>query len=351
MRSDLAPTVQTQRTGWCGRDIPLDHVSHTRCTPERTTPTALLVCPCDCHAQPTEAPVDTTTPAPTDGATIPPYIVEPTVIPDLDDADYHGHKTSLSASGAKLLAPPTCCPAKYRWRLDNREFKDSYDFGHVAHRLILGKGQDIEVLPYDSFQPKAPREARDDARAAGRSPILAKDHAKAVTLAGAVRGHDIAGPLFADGEAELSLFWPDPRVDGVTRRARLDWLTPAAPGRRRFIVDLKTARSSEPDAFGRAAADYGYAISAAQYVDGAIACGLADDPAYLLVVVEKDEPHVVSVFQVDDDLLQLGRALLREATRVYAECTATDTWPGYLRDVAPLELPGYYINKIEDFVS
>lgn len=274
-------------------------------------------------------------------------ITKPTVVRDMPEADYHGHEGSLSASGAKLLAPPAPCPAKYRWRRDNPIHKDEFDFGHVAHRLVLGKGAEVEVLPYENYKSTAAREARDDARAAGKAPITAPDYARAGELADAVKADPIAGALFSAGEAEVSLFWPDDET-GVVRRARFDWLTPQVEGRRRFIVDLKTARSAEPDAFGKSAADFGYAISAAQYVDGSRACGLADDPAFLLVVVEKEPPYVVSVFQVDDDLLDLGRALMRSALRTYAECTATDTWPGYLRDVAPLELPGYYLHRIEE---
>ncbi len=278
-------------------------------------------------------------------------ITEPTVIADLPERDYHGHPGSLSASGAKWLAPPAPCPAKYVWHRDNPVHKDVFDFGHVAHRLVLGKGADIAVVDAEDWRAKAAREAKEEARAAGRVPILARDHAKAEALAASVLSDPVAGPLFAAGDAEVSLFWPDDRRPDVTRRARFDWLTPTVEGRRRFIVDLKTARSSEPDQFGKAAADYGYAISAAQYVDGAIACGLDVDPVFLLVVVEKDEPHVVTTFQVDDDLLQLGRSLMRSAIDLFAECTANDHWPGYRSDVTPLALPPYFHNRVEEALT
>lgn len=274
-------------------------------------------------------------------------IAEPTVIWDMPEPEYHGHEGSLSASGAKLLAPPAPCPAKFKWQRDNPVFKDAFDFGSGAHRLVLGKGADIEVIPFDNWQTKAAKEAKADARAAGKIPLLTKDYATAQEVAAAVKADPIAGSLFSAGDAEVSLFWPDPET-GIIRRARFDWLTPQAEGRRRFIVDLKTARTAEPDGFGKSAADFGYAISAANYVDGAIACGLADDPAFLLAVVEKEPPYVVTTFQVDDDLLELGRVLMRKAIRLYAECMERDEWPGYSADVVPLELPGYFIHRIEE---
>ena len=280
-------------------------------------------------------------------------ITEPTVIYDMPDAEYHAHEGSLSASGAKLLAPPAPCPAKFVWQRDNPVFKDAFDFGHVAHRIVLGKGSGFEILhddkgkPFRNFNTNASKDARDAARADGLVPILAHDYERAAEAAAAVKADPIIGPAFEAGDAEVSLFWPDPET-GVIRRARYDWLTPQVEGRRRLIVDLKTARSAEPNAFGRAAADFGYAISAANYVDGAIACGLSDDPAFLLAVVEQQQPYVVSTFQVDDDLLQLGRALMRSAIKTFAKCTESGVWPGYLTDVAPLELPGYYIHRIEE---
>lgn len=286
---------------------------------------------------------------------IPKTITKPTVIYDLPDADYHAHKGSLSASGAKWLAPPDACPAKHRWHADNQTHKATFDFGHAAHRIVLDKGADIEVLinedgdPFDSFRTKASQQASDAAREAGRVPMLEAEHARAKKVAAAVMLDPLIGHVFTPGtgDAEVSLFWPDPET-GVIRRARLDWLTKPVDGRRRLIVDLKTAKSAEPNAFSKSAADYGYAISAANYVDGVIACGLADDPAYLLAVVEKDPPYVVSPFQIGDDLLQLGRALMRKAIRLYADCTEAGHWPGYLTDIEPLALPGYYLHRIEE---
>nr|WP_246390191.1 PD-(D/E)XK nuclease-like domain-containing protein [Nocardioides soli] len=275
----------------------------------------------------------------------------------MPEDEYHAHEGSLSASGAKLLAPPAPCPAKFKHQQEKgRPDKPEFDFGHAAHRILLGKGNDIEVLvgrdgePFTSMRTGASKEAAKAARAAGRVPMLATEYERAEAVAKSVREDPIIGPAFTAGDAEVSLFWPDAET-GVIRRARFDWITPEVAGRRRIIVDLKTARTAEPYAFGRSAADLGYAISAANYVDGAIACGLADDPVFLLAVVEKTEPYVVTTFQADDDLLELGRALMRKAIHLYAECTRRDQWPGYVTDVARLELPGYYIQRIEDLIA
>jgi hypothetical protein len=277
-------------------------------------------------------------------------ITEPTVIHDMPEDDYHSHPTSLSASGAKWLAPPNACPAKFVWHRDNPVQKDVYDFGHVVHRMVLGKGADFEVIPYDSRRSKAAQELDAELRAEGKVPVTPAEFEHAQAVAAAVEGDPLAGPLFTGGDAEVSLFWPDPDT-GVTRRARLDYFRPGGGDRRAIIADLKTARSSDPYVFGKSAADFGYAISAANYVDGVIACGLADDPAFLFAVVEKEPPYVITTLQADDDVIQLGRALMRKALALYKQCTDSGQWPGYSSAIEPLNLPGYFIQRIEEIVA
>ena len=89
-------------------------------------------------------------------------------IHDVPESDYHGDRRSLSVSGAKVLLD---CPARYKWQQDNPVHKDAYDFGHVAHELILGKGAGYRVLDFDSWRSKDAREAKDQAHADGVAPI------------------------------------------------------------------------------------------------------------------------------------------------------------------------------------
>jgi hypothetical protein len=49
---------------------------------------------------------------------------------------------SLSSSGAKLLLPPSC-PAIYQWARTHPTYSDAFDFGHAAHKKVLGAGAEI----------------------------------------------------------------------------------------------------------------------------------------------------------------------------------------------------------------
>jgi len=268
---------------------------------------------------------------------------------DLPEVDYHGQRDSLSVSGAKKLLPPSC-PAKFKASLEGgEEHKATFDFGKVAHALVLGKGADFEVAPYEDWRSKAARDFRDDAYADGRAPILATDHAKAQALAASVAAHPLAGALFSGGEAEVSAAWIDPAT-GVHCRARFDYLPEKVKGKRLLIPDLKTALSAQPGEFGRSAGRFLYAMQDQWYTEAAIALGLDDDPAFLFVTVEKDPPYIVTVGQLREEDKKLGRALNDKARRIYAECTATDTWPAYTQpdEIAEIALPVWHHNDYEE---
>jgi len=56
-------------------------------------------------------------------------------------------------------------------------------------------------------------------RKAGATPLLAKDYLTALDVAKAVKRRPIAGRLFVDGEAEVSLYADDPDT-GIPLRGR-----------------------------------------------------------------------------------------------------------------------------------
>ncbi len=256
---------------------------------------------------------------------------QPAVVEGMPSDEYHS-SPALSSSGAKLLLPPSC-PAKYRWVRDHSQKpKREFDFGHAAHGEVLGIGDPIEVVDADNWKTKAAQNQAKAARAAGVVPLLAKEWQTVLDMAAAIRAHPIAGPLFAPGtgRAELSLFWHDPEFD-VQRRARLDWLRPAAPGKRAILVDYKTAASAEPGECEHNMHKLGYYRPLPWYLDGISACDLDGgmEPAALIIWQEKTPPYLITPTVPDADALSKGRDLNRKALDVFARCTAAGVWPGY----------------------
>jgi PDDEXK-like domain of unknown function (DUF3799) len=253
----------------------------------------------------------------------------PPGVHDIPEADYFADP-ALSCSGAKLLLPPSC-PAKFKWRQDHPEpYKRAWEYGTAAHRLVLGQGADYVILDYDNYRTGNAQQARDEARAAGAAPVLAREHQQILAMADAIRLHPLAGPLLDPswgGKPEQSLFWLDAET-GVPRRARADWLP--APGHGRYVLaDYKTAASADAESFARAAFNYGYVQQHPWYCDGIRALGIDDDPAFLFVVQEKDAPYLVNIVELEPDARMLGAARNRRALEIFRDCTDSGLWPGY----------------------
>lgn len=272
--------------------------------------------------------------------------------PGVDEASYHSDPTSLSVSGAKLLLPPSC-PAKFRWRMDNPQPpKRVFDFGHLAHRLILGEGAKFAVLDpavhglkKDGTIADSPRAtagwkaAETEARANGLIPVSVEDWQTAQAMADKVAAHPVAGPLFTEGQAELSLYHRDPET-GIRLRGRLDLLRTDGE-----IVDYKTSTTSDPAQLERLFHKYGYHMQAAWYMDLAVALGLSDRGRFLFVAQEKEPPYLVTVAEYDDEALAEGRRLNREAINLYAELVKSGQWPGYSDDTATIGLPVWALEQ------
>src|SRR3954453_17948671 len=173
-------------------------------------------------------------------------ITEPGVYA-IPDAAYHADPTnegSLSCSGAKRLLPPSC-PALFKYEQENgRPDKRTFDFGHAAHKLVLGVGPDLVVIPGERWDTKDRKAQVTAARAAGQVPLKGAEMAQVEAMAAALREHPIASRLLVDGGGtpESSLFWRDEPTK-VMRRARLDMLPPSTSGRM-IVPDYKSAVSA-----------------------------------------------------------------------------------------------------------
>lgn len=275
---------------------------------------------------------------------------------DMPEDAYHADPVpggSLSASGAKLLLPPSC-PARYQYdRLYGEPPKKAFEHGAAAHSLVLGAGPELVIVDAPDWRTKAAKEARDSARFDGRIPLLPADYSQVQAMAAAIREHPLASALLDPdrGDAEQSLFWTDDET-GIWRRARLDWLPAPRPGRRMVVPDYKTADRADRESIRKAVASYGYHLQAAQYTRGVTALGLDDDPAFVFIFQEKNPPYLVNVVQLDDDAMQAGRDRMRLACEMFRDCTESGIWPGYESEFGELpviSLPPWVTRHADEF--
>lgn len=192
----------------------------------------------------------------------------------------------------------------------------------------------------------------------GRTILTMQQTLQASVLAQAVRSHRGAMKYLAEGEPEQTLMWAHSTTEAresvvngvpgigffngqVTKcKGRLDWIAPAA------IVDLKTTRDAEPEAFGTSAWRLAYYGQAAWYADGYERVTGRRLP-FVIIAVEKAHPYVVQTYRVPDEYLEQGRELYRALLDRLHVCQRNGDWPGYSDDELPL-LPPRWARPSED---
>lgn len=265
-------------------------------------------------------------------------ITKPGIYGGITNADYHADP-ALGSTSLKTLATKT--PAHYQWDKAHPKTSDAFDLGTVAHSLILeGDESGVRVIEVEDKRGAKWTVPADEARAAGQIPLTSKEWAQVKGMRDAVMAHPAAGKLFTGHKAEQSIFWEE---DGLMLKCRPD------AAHRGLLVDLKTTRDANPNEFGKTAHEYGYHQSAAHYIDG-VKAATGEELPFHFVLVEKTEPYLVSVVELDVEAVNIGRQLNDRAKRIYRECVETNTWPGYPA-AELISLPMWAIYKTEEILG
>lgn len=133
--------------------------------------------------------------------------------------------------------------------------------------------------------------------------------------------------ILTGGVAELSGFC---ELNDQPIRVRPDYMTDET------IVDLKTTQDCRD--FSRSAFNWGYDVQAALYCSAAKAID-GKERRFLWVVVEKEPPYGVQVYEASAEVLARGQSLYEKAIEVYKGCAALDYWPSYSTSIQTLNLP------------
>jgi hypothetical protein len=262
----------------------------------------------------------------------------PGVYEGISNADYH-RDPALGSTSLKTLATRT--PAHYQHDLTHPKFSDAFTLGTAAHSLILeDDASGIEVVDAENWLTKAAKEAKADALAEGKQPLLSKEWAQVQAMRDAVMAHPAVSASFTGHRAEHSVFWEE---DGLMLKCRPDAWHPG------LLVDLKTTRSADPNEFGKTAHEFGYHQSAAHYIDG-VKAATGEELPFHFVLVEKTAPYLVSVVELDIEAINIGRQLNDRAKRIYRECAEANTWPGYPA-AELISLPMWAIYQAEDLLG
>lgn len=262
---------------------------------------------------------------------------------------YHSSH-ALSSTGLKQLVDSKT-PAHFKqYLVEEKKTSAEMLLGTLIHSLLL----EPEVFPTEFV-------VGDFARRAGKvyeqfvvdnkdKTIITKEEFETASKAVAsIHEHAKDNETLFEmlkGHKEISFFWTHP-VHGFQCRVRTDILNNA-------IVDLKTTKDASQEGFGKSIANFKYHVSAAYYLNGVQETlqafpteGFVIPKEFKIIAVETSEPFLVSLHKIPDRAIELGWRLMEEGLDTLAECLATDSWPGYSKEIVETDLPAWEYTRFQ----
>jgi hypothetical protein len=256
---------------------------------------------------------------------------------DIPDADYRAWD-AVSQSALKLMdrSPAHCAD----YLAHGRPPTEATKFGTLFDAFLLEPTRYAEIAAVKPVGMKLSTKAGikwKEEIAGTREPVSAEDGDAMNEMRRRIHGHPAAQEIFLDGRAQVSVFSELDLGDSAVLpiKARIDWV----PNHSNALVDVKTTKDARPESFAMDAATFGYHVQAAFYLDIWNSIHPDSKACFVFVVVEKDPPHAVSVFNLDAEDIAAGRTKYLRLARKYYECQLRNDWPAYSEEIETLSLP------------
>lgn len=270
---------------------------------------------------------------------IEPLMLEPGIYPDIPHDVYHGMNDYVSNS---YLSRLNKCPAAAKLP---QEETPALVLGRAIHCYIL-EGEE-EFLKQFCVAPERDRRTKEgkatyamfEQANQGKTVITVSDMAKLVDMREAVYQHPFANLVLSEGVSEQTVIWTDANT-GIACKCRPDRIPSNGAG---VLVDLKTTTDAGEYGFTRSITTYGYARQAALYLDGINAASGSNFDAFVFVVLEKEPPYRVEVYELDSDFIQAGRRDYQRLLAIEAQCREAGEYRNRQNDsLITLYCPKYY---------
>jgi len=271
-------------------------------------------------------------------------ITEPGFYPDMPEAIYRADPCPTPALSNSVIKVLVSGSPLHAWashpRLGKRQEEEKEQtkatlFGELVHKLVLGRGRDIAVSPYDSFRTNEAKEWKRLQAQQGK--IIAKqewiDEAGEVVKSVRKSLADLdLSHVFSDGPTEVVAIW---KSGEVWCKAMMDfphWPTAT-------IWDLKTCDSANPRALKSKVPNFGYDSQAVFYRRGAgiLKPELLGRIKFRFVFVETSYPYAVTVAELDNEVEAIAESKVCRAIATWKNCLALDRWPAYSSEVVKIE--------------
>jgi hypothetical protein len=225
------------------------------------------------------------------------------------------------------------------------EDRDVFSIGTAAHSLFLEGIDCCAVIEASDWRSKDAKAARDDARAAGKTPLLKKDYDKVQAMVDAAHEQLAASELgikdlHSEGDSELSYIWKE--ENGSYCRVRPDWISNdkiANGGKSKLIIDYKTSESADPNVFAKKVVQFGYDIQENFYPRGVQSVEGGELPFFIFMIQETVEPFLCSFINLMPQWREIGSSKVDYGLFLWNQCIRSGNWPGYDKRVATVDCP------------
>lgn len=252
---------------------------------------------------------------------------------NLSNEQYHGAE-GVSRSTLWNMFSRTPAHAMF----SERKSSDAMSFGSAAHMAILEPSvfdKTYARLP-DGYNgtTRAGKEAKAAIEADRKIPLKPDDYDAVKSLAANVWSVDIVKKALSGSQFEQSAFWND-ETTGLVCKCRPDAYNPSL----RIMVDAKTTVNASVAEFAKSIAKYGYHMQQSYYRDGWQLAGGGDVDAFIFIAIESEKPYAFSIYELDVEDEEIGRAIYRNTLIEYARCKELNVWPAYPQGVQRISLP------------
>lgn len=262
-------------------------------------------------------------------------MIEPGIY-DISNEQYHASAGLSRSAIMELRKSPKHFYNRYVLRI-NQKKTAALEFGALFNTFVLEPHLfDDQFLPHAGIKtPKAKQEA------SGKKLFTEQEAEIALAMKKSLYAHEQAMILLKGAAVEKSIYWID-KETGLLCKARPDLM--CLMNDAYYVGDLKTAEDASPKAFERAIFEYGYHIQAAMIREGLKVVKNISINDFYSIPVEKKEPFITTVYQLDDDCLDYGLEEFRAALKLYKKCFEKNEWPGYKARKIGLPKYAYYNN-------
>ena len=255
---------------------------------------------------------------------------------DIDNAEYHSSAGISRSVLMEFRRSPYHYQHKYLVDSSHSMPTPAMIMGNLVHTMVL------EPHKFDSefvMRPEMDRRTNAGKQAfnaftmtlAGRQSVTYEQVAEADAIQKAVMAQPMCEALLMDCKIEQSIYFTHDAT-GLQAKSRPDAWNGS------LVIDLKTSADASYRSFQNSAFKYGYFIQAGLANAALRSIGIAMEK-FVFIVVEKDKPHAVGLYVLDEEAIAYGENQFDELMKGLAICMERNKWPSY--ELTTLSVPSY----------